>query len=77
MHSHPGNSKVLLVFQRLICAEFILSSANIVYLKNINKGDSMIFPRGLLHFQLNIGKSPTPGLQILDFALFANNFPSK
>ncbi|KAL3747112.1 hypothetical protein ACJRO7_015965 [Eucalyptus globulus] len=58
MHTHPGNSEVLLVFQRLIYAGFILSSANTVYLKNINKGDIMIFPRGLLHFQLNTSKGP-------------------
>ncbi|KAK3438687.1 hypothetical protein EUGRSUZ_C03347 [Eucalyptus grandis] len=87
LHTHPGGSEVLLVLQGSICAGFISSSANTVYLKTLNKGDSMIFPRGLLHFQLNAGKgpalavvsfsSPSPGLQILDFALFANNFPSE
>ncbi|KAL3747109.1 hypothetical protein ACJRO7_015962 [Eucalyptus globulus] len=64
-------SEVLLFLQGSICARFISSLANIVYLKNLNKGDSMIFPRGL--FLL----SPSLGLQILDFALFANNFPSE
>ncbi|XP_056172644.1 germin-like protein subfamily 3 member 3 [Syzygium oleosum] len=92
MHTHPGTSEVLIVLQGPICDRFISSSANTVYLKNLKKGDSMIFPQGLLHFQLNAGKgpalaivsfvgtcfsSPSPGLQILDFALFANNFPSE
>ncbi|XP_030476503.1 germin-like protein subfamily 3 member 3 [Syzygium oleosum] len=87
LHTHPAASEVLIVLQGTICAGFISSSANNVYLKTLNKGDSMIFPQGLLHFQLNSGKgsalaivsfsSPSPGLQILDFALFANNFPSE
>ncbi|KAK9923739.1 hypothetical protein M0R45_032140 [Rubus argutus] len=46
----------------------------------------MVFPQGLLHFQVNAAKihakaivsfsSASPGLQILDFALFANNLTS-
>ncbi|KAI6668736.1 hypothetical protein NL676_007228 [Syzygium grande] len=83
----PATSEVLIVLQGSICAGFISSSANTVYLKNLNKGDSMIFPQGILHFQWNAGKgpvlaivsfrSPGPGLHILDFALFANNLPSE
>ncbi|KAJ8433695.1 hypothetical protein Cgig2_020630 [Carnegiea gigantea] len=85
MHTHPAASEVLLVVQGTICAGFI-SSANKVYFKELNKGDIMIFPQGLLHFQINSGKgkaiafvsfsSADPGLQILDFALFANDLPS-
>ncbi|KAK3438727.1 hypothetical protein EUGRSUZ_C03521 [Eucalyptus grandis] len=87
LHTHPGGSEVLLVLQGSICAGFISSSVNTIYLKTLNKGDSMIFPQGLLHFQMNAVKgpglaivsfsSPSPGLQILDFALLANNFPSE
>lgn len=85
MHTHPGANEVLLVVQGTICAGFI-SSANTVYFKTLNKGDIMVFPQGLLHFQFNSGKgnamafvsfsSSDPGLQILDFALFANDLPS-
>ncbi|KAK2630902.1 hypothetical protein EUGRSUZ_L03753 [Eucalyptus grandis] len=72
---HPGASEVLLVLQRSICAKFILSSVNTVYLKNLNKGDSVTFPRPIaLPIECC---SLSPGLQILDFALFANNFPSE
>lgn len=86
LHTHPGASEVLVVIQGTICAGFI-SSANKVYLKTLNRGDSMVFPQGLLHFQLNSGKGPalafvafgssSPGLQILPFALFANDLPSE
>lgn len=84
-HTHPGASEVLIVLRGAITAGFV-SSANSVYLKRLRKGDTMAFPQGLLHFQLNSGKShanaivsfssPDPGLQITDFALFANNLPS-
>ncbi|XP_038710137.1 germin-like protein subfamily 3 member 3 [Tripterygium wilfordii] len=87
IHIHPGASEVLIVIQGSIFAGFISSSANKVYVKSLNKGDIMIFPQGLLHFQINAGKgpelafvsfsSPVPGLQIVDFALFANDLPSE
>ncbi|TXG61649.1 hypothetical protein EZV62_013012 [Acer yangbiense] len=86
MHTHPGASEVLVVVQGSICAGFI-SSANAVYFKSLKKGDIMVFPQGLLHFQINAGgspalafvsfSSPAPGLQILDYALFGNNLPTE
>ncbi|KAG8635036.1 hypothetical protein MANES_17G121328v8 [Manihot esculenta] len=58
-----------------------------VYVKTLNKVDVMIFPQGLLHFQINAGgtaavavvsfNSLELGLQITDFALFGNRLPSK
>lgn len=87
LHTHPGGSEVLIVIQGSINAGFVSSSANIVYRKILNVGDIMVFPQGLLHFQVNAGKSqalafasfgsPSPGLQILDFALFANDLPTE
>ena len=86
LHTHPGGSEVLVVVEGTICAGFISSSANSVYFKSLKKGDIMVFPQGLLHFQINGGgtpaiafasfSSPSPGLQITAFALFANNLPS-
>ncbi|XP_030445544.1 auxin-binding protein ABP19a [Syzygium oleosum] len=85
LHTHPGASELLFVIRGKILAGFI-SSANAVYLKTLKRGDIMVFPQGLLHFQVNAGgstsiavvsfSSANPGLQILDFALFANNLPS-
>lgn len=86
MHTHPGASELLLVIDGSIQTGFI-SSANKAYVKTLYRGDIMVFPQGLLHYQLNAGNdtalayasfsSANPGLQILDFALFANNLPTK
>ncbi|KAJ1439925.1 RmlC-like cupin domain superfamily [Sesbania bispinosa] len=86
LHTHPGASEILVVVQGTICAGFV-SSDNTVYLKTLKKGDIMVFPQGLLHFQVNGGGTPAlafvsfssanPGLQILDFALFKSDFPTE
>ncbi|KAJ3677100.1 hypothetical protein LUZ60_002824 [Juncus effusus] len=86
MHTHPGATEILFVVHGYISAGFISSSANTVYTKTLKKGDIMIFPQGLLHYQINAGKSnaiafvsfssANPGLQITDFALFANDLKS-
>ncbi|XP_027175104.1 auxin-binding protein ABP20 [Coffea eugenioides] len=86
-HTHPGGSEILVVIQGQLCAGFISSLENKVYFKTLVKGDVMAFPRGLLHFQFNSGKSPalafvsfsspTPGLQVTDFAFFKNDLPTE
>ncbi|XP_008786632.2 germin-like protein 8-14 [Phoenix dactylifera] len=85
LHTHPAASELLVVTKGIIVAGFI-SSANTVYYMTLHKGETMVFPQGLLHFQVNGGgtpavaivsfSSPSPGLQITSFALFANNLPS-
>ncbi|KAK2449669.1 Auxin-binding protein ABP19a [Trifolium repens] len=86
LHTHPGASEILVVISGTICAGFV-SSDNVVYIKTLYKGDVMVFPQGLLHFQINSGgsnalafvsfSSANPGLQILDFALFKSDFPTE
>ncbi|PON55606.1 Germin [Trema orientale] len=86
-HTHPGGSEILIVIEGTLCAGFVSSTANTVYFKTLNKGDVMVFPQGLLHFQINSGRgealflagfnSPNPGLQLTDFALFKNNLPTE
>ncbi|CAB4288157.1 unnamed protein product [Prunus armeniaca] len=85
-HTHPGASEVLIVAEGTICAGFVASD-NTPYLQTLEKGDIMVFPQGLLHFQVNGGEAPalafasfgsaSPGLQILDFALFKNDLATK
>jgi quercetin dioxygenase-like cupin family protein len=85
LHIHPAGNEILLVLKGIICAGFI-SSSNVVYSKTLNVGDVMVFPKGLLHYQINVGKynaiafasfsSPLPGLQIVPLSLFASNLPS-
>ncbi|KAK1607587.1 hypothetical protein QYE76_031260 [Lolium multiflorum] len=85
-HTHPAATELIFVTQGTIVAAFISSNSNTVYTKTLYKGDIMVFPQGLLHYQYNIGTSPAvllvafsgpnPGLQIIALALFANNLPS-
>ncbi|CAN6699169.1 unnamed protein product [Malus baccata var. baccata] len=87
LHTHPRGSEILLVAQGTIIAGFISSANNTVYRKTLKKGDIMAIPQGLLHFQVNGDKtpalafvsfsSPSPGLQILDLALFQNDLPTE
>ena len=86
-HTHPGGSEILILIEGTLCAGFVSSTANKVYFKTLNKGDVMVFPQGLLHFQINSGKgeasffvgfnSQNPGLQITAFALFGNDLPTE
>ncbi|KAK1692311.1 hypothetical protein QYE76_009008 [Lolium multiflorum] len=86
LHTHPAATELIFVTQGTIVAAFISSDSNTVYSKTLYKGDIMVFPQGLLHYQYNIGvtpavllvafSGPNPGLQITLLALFANNIPS-
>ncbi|XP_059433455.1 auxin-binding protein ABP19a-like [Corylus avellana] len=86
IHTHPGVTEVVHVVSGKITAGFI-SGANKVYYKTLNKGDIIVFPQGLLHFIVNAQKtpaeayfsfnSPSPGSQLVDFALFGNDFPTE
>ena len=86
MHTHPGASEIILIAKGSVTAGLI-SSDNSVYLKTLKEGDIMVFPQGLLHFQVNTGRTqallwvsfgiPNPGLQILSNALFSNNLSSE
>ncbi|KAH8936971.1 hypothetical protein BDL97_16G000400, partial [Sphagnum fallax] len=63
-HTHPRATEILFV----------------LFATTVNKGDVFVFPRGLLHFELNVGKgqataiaalnSQNPGVQAQAAALF-------
>ncbi|KAJ8423282.1 hypothetical protein Cgig2_002638 [Carnegiea gigantea] len=84
IHTHRV-SEVIIVMEGTIIAGFI-GSDNTAYFKTLNKGDVMVFPQSLLHFQVNVGNipalafvslnSPNPGFQFISASLFANNLPS-
>ncbi|KAK2353265.1 germin protein precursor [Trifolium repens] len=85
MHSHRGANEIMMVVQGRITAGFI-SSDNSVFVKTVSKGEIMVLPQGLLHFQFNAGgnkataflafSSSNPGAQLVDVALFGNNLSS-
>ncbi|XP_074287575.1 auxin-binding protein ABP19a-like [Silene latifolia] len=85
IHTHRV-SELILVIDGSIIAGFI-DGNGIAYYKKLNKGDIMIFPQSLLHFQVNVGdepalafvslNSPNPGFQTTSQSLFANDLPSE
>lgn len=77
--------EIVVVTEGSLIAGFI-SSANNVYYKNIEKGDTIVFPEGLLHFIVNAGNdtakaffifsSSEPRTQLTSLSLFGNNLPA-
>ncbi|KAF7019685.1 hypothetical protein CFC21_032842, partial [Triticum aestivum] len=88
LHWHPAATELIFVVEGTLSCGFIsATSNNRVYTNTLYKGDIMVLPQGQPHFQYNLGNttavalstysSPNPGVQTLDFALFANNLPSE
>ncbi|KAK7349296.1 hypothetical protein VNO77_06555 [Canavalia gladiata] len=84
-HTHADASELIVVLEGVITAGFI-SSDNKVFVKTLTRGDVMVVPQGLLHFQINASKGkstvylifsdPNPVAQLVDVALFGNNLNS-
>ncbi|KAH8935966.1 hypothetical protein BDL97_17G059400 [Sphagnum fallax] len=85
-HTHPRASELLYVVDGELYTGFV-DTNNKVYDTVIRTGDVFIFPKGLVHFQLNIGKKPSvtivilnsqnPGVQLIPSALFGAQPPIK
>ncbi len=56
-HTHPFASETLFVVQGSIYTGFI-SFDGVLYAETLRKGDIYIFPKGTLHFQINVGTGP-------------------
>jgi quercetin dioxygenase-like cupin family protein len=79
-HSHPRGSELVLVLKGEVMVGFT-SSANRLYSKVVKENELFVVPRGLQHFQLNVGAgdavfvamfdSQSPGLLVPTFSLFA------
>ncbi|GAU32958.1 hypothetical protein TSUD_358250 [Trifolium subterraneum] len=84
MHIHPDATELLIMVEGQMTAGFITPAKLIV--KTLNPGDVFVFPKGLMHFQLNSGvgktyafaaySSTNPTLHIIDYLLFGNNLPT-
>ncbi|KAJ9135336.1 hypothetical protein P3X46_032531 [Hevea brasiliensis] len=58
-HHHPRASEILTVLEGTLYAGFITSNPDHrVFAKVLKAGDVFVFPFGLIHFQLNVGKNP-------------------
>lgn len=74
LHTHPRASETSLVIKGTIYMGFI-SEDNILYASTLQQGDIILFPRALMHFQLNVGNetaiayntltSQSPGLLLV------------
>lgn len=80
-HFHPRASETIYVVRGRVYSGFV-DSSNRVFAKVIDQGDVMVFPRGLVHFQMNVGKSPAtvfgcfnsqnPGMQKITNLIFGS-----
>ncbi|KAF5444022.1 hypothetical protein F2P56_036529 [Juglans regia] len=58
-HTHPRGTEFLIVLQGTLYAGFVTSNedGNRLFTKILYPGDVIVFPIGLIHFQLNVGKT--------------------
>lgn len=78
-HFHPRATEIAVVLEGKIYSGFV-DTQNQVFAKVIEKGEVMVFPKGLVHFQMNVGDKPAtilgsfnsqnPGLQRMPTAIF-------
>jgi quercetin dioxygenase-like cupin family protein len=83
-HTHPRATEVLTLMQGQLYVGFV-STANQLFATTLYAGDVFVFPKALVHFQLNVGKgaavalsglsSQNPGVQQVGRALFGSNPP--
>ncbi|CAO2834891.1 unnamed protein product [Amaranthus hypochondriacus] len=85
LHAHRA-TEILLLMEGSILTGFI-GSDNTAYYKTLNKGDIMVFPASLLHFQANVGSVPAvafsslnsanPGFENVVTSLGGNDLPTE
>jgi quercetin dioxygenase-like cupin family protein len=83
-HFHPRATEIVFVMEGTILAGFITTN-NTLFSQKLEKGDAFVVPRGLVHFQQNIGSvnavviaafnSQLPGTQLLPLSLFGSSPP--
>ncbi|CAD6271415.1 unnamed protein product [Miscanthus lutarioriparius] len=77
LHSHPGGTELIYVVEGSVVSGFISAALNRVYTKTLYAGDLMYSHGNATAVTLSSFSSDNPGLQILDFALFANDLPTE
>ncbi|KAF5444016.1 hypothetical protein F2P56_036523 [Juglans regia] len=85
-HTHPRGTELFIVLEGTLYAGFVTSdgdAGNRLFTKMLYPGDVFVFPFGLIHFQLNVGKtkavafasfsSQNPGLITIANAVFGSD----
>lgn len=85
-HFHPRATEITYVVQGSVYSGFV-DSSNRVFARVLQQGEVMVFPRGLVHFQMNVGdKAATvfgsfngqnPGSQKIPTAIFGSGIDDK
>lgn len=68
-HTHPRGTEVLAVVDGELTVGLI-DSTNKLFTKVLTKSDIFVFPRGLVHFQINLGSKPVEA-----YAAFSSSNP--
>ncbi|XP_068653192.1 germin-like protein subfamily 1 member 1 [Aristolochia californica] len=85
LHSHPRASEVTILLKGSLVVGFV-DTTNRLFFQKLQPGDSFVFPRGTLHFLLNLDSSKpafaisglnsqNPGAQISSLASFVSRPP--
>jgi len=86
-HTHPRATEILVVIEGTLSVGFITTdSTPRLFSKTLQKGDVFVFPKGLVHFQQNVGygnavalaalSSQNPGVQQIAKSLFGAKNPA-
>ncbi|XP_039161826.1 germin-like protein 5-1 [Eucalyptus grandis] len=67
-HTHPRASEMVFVLYGEIYAGFI-TTANILVAKTIKAGEIFVFPRGLVHFQMNVKNTSAAAIAVFNSQL--------
>jgi len=84
-HTHPRATEILVVIEGTLYVGFITTN-NTLISTTLEKGDVFVFPKGLVHFQKNVGygnavaisglSSQNPGVQQVAKSLFGASNPA-
>ncbi|KAG6651836.1 germin-like protein subfamily 1 member 13 [Carya illinoinensis] len=84
-HTHPRGTEFIIVLEGTLYVGFVTSNGdgNRLFTKTLYPGDVFVFPIGLIHFQLNVGKinavafaglsSQNPGVITIANAVFGSD----
>ncbi|KAL8529701.1 hypothetical protein ACS0TY_006951 [Phlomoides rotata] len=69
LHSHPRATESGVIIRGKVLVGFI-TTGNVFYSKNLTAGEMFVIPRGLMHFQMNVGQE-----KALLFTAFNSHLP--
>ncbi|KAJ4829118.1 hypothetical protein Tsubulata_035893 [Turnera subulata] len=85
-HFHPRATEITFVLEGSVYSGFV-DSNNRLFARILQQGEAMVFPRGLVHFQMNVGdksatvfgnfNSQNPGNQKIPTAIFGSGIDNE